>query len=136
MINKSTICRTANALTEEGHSRSDAFKLAWSLAKGLVTKVSGVSFGKRPAALERLTHYQPEQVQVSLVREEGNPYDAGAVQVMATVAGRGRYCVGYIPRTIAGTVAGLTDVIRVREHKITGGWQHGLNFGLRLKLVI
>ncbi|MDR1206747.1 MAG: hypothetical protein LBL26_14905 [Peptococcaceae bacterium] len=101
MYNKSTICRTANTLIKEGHSRSDAFRLAWRLAKGTEVKVAGVSFGKRPAALERLTHYGPEEIRLNLVREE-NPYDSGAVMVIASVAGKGSYCIGYIPRTLAG----------------------------------
>jgi hypothetical protein len=136
MYNKSTICKTANALIREGRNRSDAFKVAWKLAKGLETKVAGVSFGKRPAALERLTHYPAELVQVRLIPEEGNPYDAGAVQVMAAVDGKGRYCVGYVPRELAAALRPLVDAVRIRGYEIVGGWMYGLNYGLRLKLAV
>jgi hypothetical protein len=136
MYNKSTICQTANRLTKEGHSRSESFKLAWTLAKNPEVKVAGVSFGKRPLALERLTHYCPEQIHLNLTREEWNPYDNSAVMVIASVEGKGSYCIGYLPKDLAKLLSPLTDAVKVCGHQIVGGWQYGLNFGLKLKLAV
>jgi hypothetical protein len=41
---KSNIFQTANYLVKQGHSRSEAFRLAWTLAKGTTSAVAGVSF--------------------------------------------------------------------------------------------
>jgi hypothetical protein len=41
MFNKSTICRTANTLIKEGHSWSEAFRLAWQLGG------DGLNYGMR-----------------------------------------------------------------------------------------
>ena len=105
MINRSNICRTANALVKRGHSRSGAFRLAWALAKEPEVRVAGVSFGKRPAALERLTHYGKDAIGISLDRDAANAHDRSAVQVWASVAGKGRYCVGHIPAGLAKAIA-------------------------------
>jgi hypothetical protein len=122
-------------LIKEGHSRSEAFRLAWQLAKGTEVKVAGVSFGKRPAALERLTHYGPEEIRLTLIREE-NPYDGNAVMVIASVEGKGSYCIGYIPRSLTSFINPLADAAKVCGHQIVGGWQHGLNYGMRLRLAV
>jgi hypothetical protein len=136
---KSNICRTANYLVKQGHSRSEAFRLAWVLAKGTTTAVAGVSFGKRPRALERLTTYRKEEISINLEREEQNPYDASAVQVWASVEGKGRYCMGYIPKAAAPIMAAVMEAgtpIRSTLGGIVGGWKPGQNLGMRITLAI
>ena len=139
MINKSNICRMANAFVKQGHSRSGAFRLAWALAKEPEVRVAGVSFGKRPAALERLTHYGKEDIGISLERDAANAHDRSAVQVWASVAGKGRYCVGHIPAGLAKAIAPAMDAgaaVTASLKAIVGGWQYGLNYGLRLTLAV
>jgi hypothetical protein len=134
MFNKSMICQTANRQIQEGHNRSEAFRLAWHLAKGTESKVAGVSFGKRPLALERLTGYRKDEVSITLERERHNPYDRHAVQVWASVAGKGRYCVGYVPADLARLLVPLLDTVKATMKGIVGGY--GLNYGMRLALAI
>ncbi len=59
------ICRNANKLVKQGYTRSEAFKLAWRLAKlpDITAKVKGVKFGRRQEALERLTRYNAKQIE-------------------------------------------------------------------------
>jgi hypothetical protein len=134
MYNKATICRTANTLIKEGHNRSDAFKLAWQLAKVMESPVAGVSFGKRPLALERLTFYRKEDISITLEREAHNPYDASAVQVWASVTGKGCYCIGYIPANLSKFLSPLLTTVTATMKIIVGGY--GLNYGMRLQLAV
>ena len=137
MYNLSNICKAANELTKKGFTKSDAFRQAWMLAKNIISKVSGVSFGKRSAALERLTHYSPEQISVQLLRED-NQYDGNAVAVIAAVEGKGSYCVGYVPATLSRMLAAVMDagaVVKAKFNAIVGGCD-GLNYGMRIALAI
>jgi len=68
-FNLSAICRTANKLRKQGYSLSQSFVLAWAMAKGQETKVSGTSKLNRQTALERLMKYQPNEVKFTLVAE-------------------------------------------------------------------
>lgn len=138
MYNLSNICKAANELVKKGFTKSEAFKKAWTLAKSVISKVVGVSFGKRPAALERLTHYRPEQISVQLVRENGNQYDSSAIAVMAAVEGRGSYVIGYIPAELSKLLAPIIDKgasVKAKFNAIVGGWD-GLNYGMRIALAI
>ena len=42
--NKSTICKTANTLRKRGYTMSQAFILAWAIAKGTTARVAGTDF--------------------------------------------------------------------------------------------
>lgn len=139
MYNLSNICKAANELVKRGLTKSEAFKKAWMLAKNVVSKVSGVTFGKRNKALERLTHYRPEQISVHLVREDGNPYDSNAISVIAAVEGKGSYCVGYVPAETTSVLASIIDMgvtVKATLNKIVGGWFEGQNYGMRIGLAI
>jgi hypothetical protein len=96
--------------------------------------VAGVSFGKRPLALERLTFYRKEDISITLERETDNPYDPSAVQVWASVAGKGRYCVGHIPATLSRLIAPLLTTVTATMKGIVGGY--ALNYGMRLQLAV
>ena len=138
MYNLSNICKAANELTKKGFTKSEAFKKAWALAKSVVSKVAGVSFGKRPVALERLTHYNPEQISVQLVRENANQYDSSAIAVMAAVDGKGAYCVGYVPAKLSKLLSPIIDkgaAVKAKFNAIVGG-RDGLNYGMRIALAI
>ena len=70
-----------------GYSRGEAFWQAWALAKEVITKVAGVSFGSRPVALKRLSSYKPERISINLIREGGNVHSASVIAVIVTVEG-------------------------------------------------
>jgi hypothetical protein len=137
--NLKAICRAANILAQR-MSRSQAFKTAWSMAKGQdVAKVAGVQFGRRQAAIAHLAHYPAEVVSFHLIRESGNRYDVNAVAVTAEVAGRGQYKVGYLESGTAARIAPIIDRgIRLKAglKSIVGGFYEGLSFGLRLQVAI
>ena len=138
MYNLSNICKVANQLTKEGYTKSDAFKQAWQLAKQLISKVAGTSFGKRNKAIAHLTRYDMGDIHVYLEREN-NPYDKNAIQVITEVSGKGRYCVGYIPAIIAKILAPVMDSgtqVKAIVRDIVGGWDIGINYGLRLDIAI
>jgi hypothetical protein len=79
---KSSICRTANYLVKQGHSRSEAFRLAWVLAKGTTSAVAGVSFGKRPLALLDAIHAR-DGIPLAIYRLKVPPVNAAAFVAMA-----------------------------------------------------
>ena len=139
MINKSNICKAANGLVGRGYSRREAFRQAWALAKEVITKVAGVSFGSRPVALKRLAGYRPERISVKLIREEGNVHSASAVAVIATVEGKGSYRVGYIPAETARVLSQVMDkgaAVKAAFKAVTGGWFAGQSYGMRIAVGI
>lgn len=139
MFNLQLICKTANALTKVGHSRSQAFVLAWVMAKGMNSKVAGVTHGKRQTALQRLLQYDPAEVSVHLHREPENLYDANATAVIVSVHGRGAYKMGYLPSPIATVIAPLIDtgkVIQSMYQAVKGGYLPGMNYGLAIQIRI
>ena len=109
---KSKVMIIANKLVAQGWGRAAAMIRAWAVVKllpRLETKVAGVTYGSRQLSLEHLSMYAPEAVSIHLERERDNEADSNAVAVYAAVAGRGSFCVGYLPRTVASFVAPLLD---------------------------
>ena len=97
MWGKSTICKTANKLRKQGYTLSQAFKMAWRLAKGTASvKVAGVSKGSRQTAIQHLISYSPEDVRITLIRENRNTFDSNAIAVMVSVNGSQLYKMGYM----------------------------------------
>lgn len=135
----STICRTANILTHRVN-RSQAFRLAWALAKAqLVEKVAGVQYGRRQDAIQHLTMYPENVIHFHLMRERDNLYDVNAVAVSAEVVGKGQYKMGYLNRTAAALVAPVMDRgvnLRANLKAIVGGYFEGMSYGLRLQVAI
>ena len=139
MFNKSNICKAANGLVGRGYNRGEAFRQAWALAKEVITKVAGVSFGSRPIALKRLAGYKPERISVNLIREEGNIHSAAAIAVVAAVEGKGSYCVGYVPEVTARLLAKVMDkgaAVKAAFKAVTGGWFDGQSYGMRIAVGI
>ena len=73
----SKVMTIANRLVKQGYNRANAVSKARTLVKmpQLLTKVSGVTFGKRQTAIEYLTHYRPQDVRISLCRDKNNTAD-------------------------------------------------------------
>jgi len=124
----------ANRLHTQGKPRSKAFFEAWAMVKTgeLLTKVAGVTFGKRQKALNHLSNYKPEDINIQLIRDFGNTQDNKAVAVLVTVAGKGSYNIGYLPRKLAHIVAILIDkgISIVAEFKsVVGKYFNYMNYG-------
>ena len=80
--------------------------------------------GKRQTAIEHLTHYRPQDVRISLYRDEHNAADKNAVAVIAAVRGKGAYTIGYLPKAFAAFIAPLMDTgreVKSRLAEIRGG---------------
>ena len=137
MYNKMKLMQIANTLFTGGMTRSEALKEAWAVIKGQNIKVSGVTFGKRQRAIERLNKYAAERVSYSLERDYSNPYDSSAIAVVASVAEKGSFTVGYVPAEISKMIGPLIDRkidFATRGRVISGGI--GFNYGLRLNIAV
>ena len=133
---KSKVMTIANRLVAQGWGRATAMIRAWAVVKllpRLETKVAGVTYGNRQLALEHLTMYAPESITIHLEREADNEHDRNAVAVYATVEGKGSFCVGYLPRTLAAFVAPLLDAgkaVGAMFREVRGKYQPWMNYGL------
>ena len=137
--NLSKICATANTLHKRGYTLSQAFVLAWAIAKGTQTNVAGTSKLNRQKAIERLTKYQPNEVKFSLDREANNQYDNNAVAVMVSVRNSAPYKLGDIPSVTAPIVSSVLDngsSVTANLKAIVGGWADGINYGIKINLHI
>jgi hypothetical protein len=91
---------------------------------GLDVRVAGVSFGRRPVALERLTRYPRQAIKAVAVAEPGNTYDPHAVAVMVGInGGKGLYKIGYVPASMTAAVHALRTLPTV---EVTGETVRGL----------
>lgn len=140
MLNRSIICKVANRLRKSGYTLSQAFHMAWKLAKGKASvKVAGVTKERRQEAIEHLSRYNPERVSFSLQREKQNSFDRNAIAVYARVKGGKPYKMGYVSAAVACLLSGVIDnitAINARLQAITGGFYADMVQGLRLTLSI
>ena len=137
----SKVMTIANRLVKQGYGRSTAMIKAWVLVKlpGVVTKVSGVTHGKRQQALEHLTQYSPEDIRIYLKRESDNAFDKNAVKVVVSVRNKGAYTIGYLPRALAAFIAPLLDtgkIIKTAYSGVVGMYEPYMNYGLRITLAV
>lgn len=139
MFNLHVICKTANSLIKAGYNRSQAFILAWTMAKGITTKVKGVTKENRQTALQHLLRYNPQDVTVRLQRERNNLYDCNAVAVVVTVADRGAFKIGYLSAVLAKIITPLMDTgktVTSSYTEVRGGYLPGINYGLAIQVRI
>ena len=135
----SKVMSIANKLVAQGYNRANAMIKAWALVKmpQVITKAAGVTYGKRQKALEHLARYAPEQISIRLERERNNEFDRNAVAVIATVQGKGSYCMGYLPRALAAFVAPLMDAGKAVQglfRRVKGLYEPFMNYGLEIEV--
>lgn len=139
MLNRSIIGKVANKLRKSGYTLSQAFRMAWKLAKGKASvKVAGVTKERRQEAIEHLRRYSPERVSFSLQREKQNSFDRNAIAVYARVKGGKPYKMGYVSAAVACLLSGVDNIttVNARLQAITGGFYADMVQGLRLTLSI
>lgn len=134
---KRMVCIIANQLIKQGLSRSVAFAQAWVRVKAsvIMTKVNGVSFGRRQEALQRLTGYSKDQIKVHLAIDAND--NAHAVAVIVEVIGKGSYKVGYLPKTLSTLISLVMNKnIPLQSHfeEVHGGHSHRPHYGIDIKL--
>ncbi len=137
----SKVMTIANRLVKQGYNRANAMVKAWVLVKmpSVLTKVSGVTYGKRQQAIEHLTHYCPENIRISLYRDRTNAYDSNAIAVIATVRGKGSYTMGYLPKALSAFIAPLMDAgktIISRFTEVRGTGEPYMNYGLGIEVIV
>lgn len=138
---KSKVMTIANDLVKQGMSRSAAMVQAWITVKirRIETKTAGVTHGNRQKLLARLARYSPEDITISLQREQNNKADRNAVHVIATVRGKGSAVMGYLNRQLDAAIAPLPDkgkrVVSVFK-AITGGADYFLNYGFNISIAV
>ena len=137
----SKVMTIANKLVKQGYNRANAMVKAWVLVKmpSVLTKVSGVTYGKRQQAIEHLTHYRPENIRISLYRDNTNAYDSNAIAVIATVKGKGSYTMGYLPKALAAFIAPLMDADKTiisRFTEVRGTGEPYMNYGLGIEVIV
>lgn len=135
----SKVMSIANKLVAQGYNRANAMIRAWALVKmpQVITKAAGVTYGKRQKALEHLARYAPEQISIRLERERNNEFDYNAVAVIATVQGKGSYCMGYLPRALAAFVTPLMDAGKAVQglfRRVKGLYEPFMNYGLEIEV--
>lgn len=135
-VKQSKVCTIANSLVKQGYTRAAAMVKAWILVKlpQVVTKVKGVTYKQRQKALEHLSRYNPQDIIISLVQEQGNEYDTNAVAVVATVRGKGSYTMAkglaaFIAPLLACGKAVESRYIKVR--KCIQSLPYGLEIAIR-----
>ncbi len=138
---KSRVMQIANRLVKQGINRSAAMVRAWIFVKlnRMTVKAVGVTFGKRQQLLHRLSAYNPQDITIMLRRERGNCADSNAVQVIASVIGKGKAAIGYLNREIAACISALLNggkTVYSRLNSITGGAEYCLNYGLNLDIAL
>lgn len=126
MLNRSIICKVANRLRKGGYTLSQAFRMAWKLAKGKASvKVAGVTKERRQEAIEHLSRYNPETVSFSLLREKQNSFDLNAIAVYASVGNGKPYKMGYISAAVACLLSGIIEHYN-RKCTLTGNYRRFL----------
>ncbi len=125
---RKSVTTIANRINGKIHDLAAAFRRAWQIVKGreLISKISGVTYGTRQRALQRLEKYNRGIVSIALEREAGNEYDANAVKVMVSVGSGNKYHLGFIPHDIAALLAPLMDKgveLAAKFKGVTGGYE-------------
>jgi hypothetical protein len=106
------VATLANQINKKIKNLSRAFKKAWAIIKGktIQSKVAGVSFNGTQQVLERLASINVEEVEINLVREAQNEFDANAIAVTVNVnKNKAPRKIGYLPSDLAQYMAKLID---------------------------
>jgi len=128
------VATIANRIAKRVGNLSAAFRQAWQIIKGreLISKVAGVTFNNRQAALRKLEQFNAAEVNVTLEREAGNMYDLNAIKVNVSVGSGAAYHLVYIPKDLAAILAPVMDKgieLVSRFKAVTGGIYGKMNYG-------
>lgn len=138
---RKSVCIMANELKKAGYTLSQAFKKAWRRVKlQMVVRVAGTTFENRQERLEFLKQFPVENLKVTLKREERNPFDRNAIQIIVHIPEINRKTViGYVPRGLARELSRVIDAgVRVEAKllEIIGGYSFKESLGALIKITI
>ncbi len=135
-----TVATMANQLHKLGYSLSQAFKTAWKRVKMSITcRVSGVTYGKRQELLKFIARRKPEELTVYLNRDRANTYDRYAVAVVIGIKGVGYAHIGYLPKGLSQSLAGVIDKgieIKATLMQVTGGYCYKETYGALVNITV
>lgn len=109
---RKTVCAMANELKKAGYSLSEAFRKAWQRVKlSMTIQAAGTTFENRQERLQFLQQFRPEDLTVTLEREQGNQYDSNAIQIVVHIKPiRRRTVIGYVPKGLARELSKVIDM--------------------------
>lgn len=106
----------------------------------MVVRVSSVTFSNIQERLRFLSQFRPQDLTVTLEREENNSFDVNAVKVRVHIpAIRKQTVIGYIPAQIARELAKVLDIgceVKATLKGITGGYSYTENYGYLINVEI
>lgn len=143
MKNISTIRRTvatmANQLHKFGYTLSKAFRTAWRRVKyGMTVKAQGVTFGNRQGLLQFIAGRKPEELTTYLRRDRANTFDRYAVAVVIGIKGVGYAHIGYLPKGLSQSLAGIMDkgIALQADTEVIGGYSYKETLGALINITV
>lgn len=138
---KRAVCIMANELRKAGYTLSFAFRKAWRRVKSTMTiRAAGVTYGNGQAKLQYLSQYRPEDIIVTLEREQDNRFDKNAIKIVVHIRPAGkRAAIGYIPKGLTKELARVIDKgidVTVAFMGVIGGYSYKENYGALLNISI
>lgn len=105
-----------------------ALYISWKTTKSLVrihnSKIRGISKKPIQQIMRKLMTFDPSTIRLRFKRDPSNSYDENAVMVIADVAEKESYHIGYVSKELAQYIGPLLDegaISLVFLNRITGG---------------
>lgn len=138
---RKAVCTMANELKKAGYSLSDAFRKAWQRVKlSMTVRAAGVSFENRQERLAFLQQFKPEDLTVTLEREQNNKFDCNAIQIVVHIKPISRRTIiGYIPKGLARELSKVLDMgiqVKATLMQIIGGYAYKESRGALINIAI
>lgn len=135
------VCIVANELKKAGYSLSEAFKKAWSRVKLTMTvRATGTTYENRQERLQFLKQFKPEDLTVTLEREQDNTFDCNAIQIVVHIKPiRRRTVIGYVPKGLARELAKVLDMgvsVTASLMQIIGGYSYKETLGALVNIAV
>ena len=134
-----TVATMANQLHKIGYTLSKAFKTAWRRVKdGMTVKAQGVTFGNRQGLMQVIAGRKPEELTTYLRRDKANTFDKYAVAVVVGIEGIGYAHIGYLPKGLAQSLAGIIDkgITLQADTEVIGGYSYKETLGAPINITI
>lgn len=124
---RKSVCAMANQLRKAGYSLKDAFKKAWQRVKlSMTVRAAGTTFENRQERLAFLQQFRPEDLTVTLEREQNNKFDCNAIQIVVHIKPISRRTIiGHIPKVLARELSKVLDMgiqVKATLMQIIGGY--------------
>lgn len=132
------VCRQAAIyLMRTEANRSMAMLVSGYKLKSIIrkkySKIFGTTYHNRQRLLRKLSSYNEKDIKLYLNRDYGNEYDEFAIEIWASVRGKGSACLGYVGKHLSESMANVLDsgnTVLVLLEDITGLQKQylGLNY--------